>query len=167
MEGISLEELQLAARNHGMPLEALRYPVTPVGLHYLLIHYDVPVVDAADWRLTVARRARALAVGWTTYGRARRSSMTATMECAGNGRARLDPRAGQPAVAARGGRHRALDAARRSRPLLDEAGVPEGTVEVLFTGLDRGVEGGEEQRFQRSLPLERGAGATTCCSPTR
>ena len=42
MEGISLEELQLAARNHGMPLEALRYPVTPVGLHYLLIHYDVP-----------------------------------------------------------------------------------------------------------------------------
>ena len=46
MEGISLEELQLAARNHGMPLEALRYPVTPVGLHYLLIHYDVPAVDA-------------------------------------------------------------------------------------------------------------------------
>ena len=44
--GISLEELQLAARNHGMPLEALRYDVTPVGLHYLLIHYDIPEVDA-------------------------------------------------------------------------------------------------------------------------
>jgi DMSO/TMAO reductase YedYZ molybdopterin-dependent catalytic subunit len=27
-------------------------------------------------------------------------------------------------------------------------------VEVLFTGLDRGVEGGEDQWFQRSLPLE-------------
>ena len=40
--GISLEELQLAARNHGMPLEALRYPITPAGLHYLLIHYDIP-----------------------------------------------------------------------------------------------------------------------------
>jgi len=36
----SLEELQLAARNHGMPLEALRYPITCAGLHYLLIHYD-------------------------------------------------------------------------------------------------------------------------------
>ena len=42
MDPIRLEELQLAARNHGMPLEALRYPVTPVGLHYLLIHYDIP-----------------------------------------------------------------------------------------------------------------------------
>ena len=35
-EGITAEELQLAARNHGMPLEALRHDVTPVGLHYLL-----------------------------------------------------------------------------------------------------------------------------------
>ena len=54
MEGISLEELQLAARNHGMPLEALRYPVTPVGLHYLLIHYDVPAVEPDAWRLTIS-----------------------------------------------------------------------------------------------------------------
>ena len=45
--GISIEELQLAARNHGMPLEALRYPVTPIGLHYLLTHYDIPLIDAA------------------------------------------------------------------------------------------------------------------------
>ena len=37
----------MAARNHGMPLEALAYPITPLGLHYLLIHYDIPVVDAA------------------------------------------------------------------------------------------------------------------------
>ena len=44
-EGISTHELALAARNHGMPLEALRYDVTPPGLHYLLIHYDIPFVD--------------------------------------------------------------------------------------------------------------------------
>src|SRR5882724_7222282 len=50
---VSLEELQLAARNHGLPLEALRYDVTPVGLHYLLIHYDIPAVDPAGWRLEV------------------------------------------------------------------------------------------------------------------
>ena len=31
MEPFSQIELQLAARNHGMPLEALRYPVTPVS----------------------------------------------------------------------------------------------------------------------------------------
>jgi hypothetical protein len=47
--GISLEELQLAARNHGMPLEALRYAITPVGLHYLLIHYDIPATEGETW----------------------------------------------------------------------------------------------------------------------
>ena len=54
LEGISIEELQLAARNHGLPLEMLREPITPVGLHYLLIHFDIPVVDPATWRLEIA-----------------------------------------------------------------------------------------------------------------
>ena len=31
-----------------MPLEALRYDVTPLGLHYLLTHYDIPDVDPSD-----------------------------------------------------------------------------------------------------------------------
>ena len=35
------EEVRLASRNHGMPLEALRYDITPIGLHYLLIHFDI------------------------------------------------------------------------------------------------------------------------------
>ena len=47
------EELQLALRNRGMPLEGLRYPITPTGLHYLLIHYDIPVVNAEKWRLKI------------------------------------------------------------------------------------------------------------------
>jgi DMSO/TMAO reductase YedYZ molybdopterin-dependent catalytic subunit len=75
------------------------------------------------------------------------------MECAGNGRARLEPRAvSQPWL---------LEAVGTARwggtplaPLLEEAGVPGGTVEVLFTGLDRGIEGGDEQAFQRALQLD-------------
>ena len=58
-EGIGLDELALAARNHGMPLEALHYDLTPVGLHYLLTHYDIPAVDPAGWRLRVAGRVAA------------------------------------------------------------------------------------------------------------
>ncbi len=152
MEGISLEELQLAARNHGMPLEALRYPVTPVGLHYLLIHYDVPDVDAEGWSLRV-RGERELSLGLAELKRRPRAELTVTMECAGNGRARLDPRpVSQPWLS------EAIGTARWAgtplRPLLEEAGLPEGAVEVLFTGLDRGIEGGEEQSYQRALPLE-------------
>src|SRR5207253_151618 len=95
---IGVEELQLAARNHGMPLEALRWDVTPVGLHYLLIHYDVPFVDPATWRLRVGGAVRN-ELSLTLEELRARPAVTAavTMECAGNGRARLDPRpASQP-----------------------------------------------------------------------
>ena len=47
------EEVQLGLRNHGMPLEGLRYPITPTGMHYLLVHFDIPYVGATDWRLEV------------------------------------------------------------------------------------------------------------------
>ena len=47
------DEVALATRNSGMPLEALRYDVTPAGLHYLLIHFDIPEGDAATWKLRV------------------------------------------------------------------------------------------------------------------
>ncbi|HEV8098405.1 MAG TPA: sulfite oxidase [Gaiellaceae bacterium] len=152
MEGISLEELQLAARNHGMPLEALRYPVTPVGLHYLLIHYDVPAVESEGWRLTIGGE-RELELSLDELRARPAAEQTVTMECAGNGRARLEPRpVSQPwlleAVGTARWRGTAL------RPLLEEAGIPEGTVEVLLTGLDRGIEGGDEQSFQRALPLD-------------
>lgn len=152
MEGISLEELQLAARNHGMPLEALRWPVTPVGLHYLLTHYDVPVVDPGSWRLAVHGE-RELELSLDELRTRPATELTVTMECAGNGRARFDPRpVSQPWL------NEAIGTARwrgtALRPLLEEAGVPDATVEVLLTGLDRGVEGGEEQAFQRSLPLD-------------
>ena len=50
---LTREEVALALRNHGMPLEALRYPLTPAGLHYLLIHFDIPILDAATWSLSV------------------------------------------------------------------------------------------------------------------
>ncbi len=54
---ISLDELQLAVRNHSLPLEA-RYPITPIGLHYLLIHFDIPRVDPSQWRLGVGGHVR-------------------------------------------------------------------------------------------------------------
>ncbi|HKG44632.1 MAG TPA: sulfite oxidase [Gaiellaceae bacterium] len=151
MEGISLEELQLAARNHGMPLEALRYPITPAGLHYLLIHYDVPVVEPERWQLAL-HGDRELTLGLDELRGLPVVELAVTMECAGNGRARLEPRpVSQPwlleAVGTARWRGTPL------RPLLEEAGVG-AAVEVLFTGLDRGVEGGEEQAFQRALPLE-------------
>ena len=55
---LTLEELQLAGRNRGMPLEALRYDVTPVGMHYLLVHFDIPLLEASSWKLHVGGKVR-------------------------------------------------------------------------------------------------------------
>ena len=44
-QGVTQQELGQAARNHGMQLEGLRYDVTPIGMHYLVIHFDIPAAD--------------------------------------------------------------------------------------------------------------------------
>jgi DMSO/TMAO reductase YedYZ molybdopterin-dependent catalytic subunit len=153
VDDISRDELQLAARNHGMPLEVLRWPVTPVGMHYLLIHYDIPLVGD-EWTVTVDGDVGTPLVLALDDLRALPShEVVATMECAGNGRAKLTPRPlSQPWLEEAIGTGRWRGA--RLRDVLEHAAPGDRAVEVLFTGLDRGIEGGEEQEFQRSLPLE-------------
>ncbi|TDE13099.1 sulfite oxidase [Jiangella asiatica] len=152
-EGISVDELRLAARNHGMPLEALRYDVTPVGLHYLLTHYDIPALDPATWRLSVdGSVSRPLTIGLDDLHAREQVTQRVTLECAGNGRARLDPRpVSQPWLDEAVGT--ASWTGVRLADLLTEAGVSAGAVDVAFTGADRGVERGEEQTYRRGLPL--------------
>jgi sulfane dehydrogenase subunit SoxC len=152
-EGITLDELRLAARNHGMPLEALRYDITPVGLHYLLIHYDIPDVDPVTWRLQVDGQVEH-PLTLTLPEIQSRPSVTrpVTLECAGNGRARLTPRPiSQPWL------DEAVGTAEWTgtplAPLLREAGLRDGALDVAFTGADHGFERGVEQDYQRGLPL--------------
>src|SRR5215213_8817801 len=154
-ESISAAELRLAARNHALPLEALRYDITPAGLHYLLIHYDIPAVDPAAFRLEVGGAVeRPLSLSLDDLRARERVALPVTFECAGNGRALLDPRpVSQPwlteaiGTAEWGGTPLA--------PLLEEAGVRAGAVEALFEGLDRGIEGGMDapEPYERSLAL--------------
>src|SRR3954449_3813518 len=147
---ISPGELQLAARNHGLPLEALAYDVTPAGLHYLLIHYDIPVVDAAAWRLRLGGRVgRELSFSLAELHARTSVTQAVTLECAGNGRAQMAPRPiSQPWLLEAVGTAEWTGVPLRA--LLEEAGVEAGAVEVLFHGLDRGVEGDRAQQYERS-----------------
>jgi DMSO/TMAO reductase YedYZ molybdopterin-dependent catalytic subunit len=153
-EGIGRDELALATRNHGLPLEALRYDVTPPGLHYVLTHYDIPYVpDDAPWQLTVAGRVRRpLQLDLAELRAYPNVTTRVTLECAGNGRALLTPRpVSQPWLV------EAVGTAEWTgvplRLLLAEAEVEAGAVDVVFTGADHGVERGVEQDYQRSLPI--------------
>jgi DMSO/TMAO reductase YedYZ molybdopterin-dependent catalytic subunit len=150
---ITPDELQLAVRNHSMPLEALHYPITPLGLHYLLIHFDIPIVDPATYELKVGghvRKPLRLTLGQLESKPAQ--TLAVTLECAGNGRARLSPRPlSQPWLGEAVGT--AEWTGTSLAPILDEAGLLDGAAEVVFTGLDRGVQGGVDQFYERSLPV--------------
>jgi DMSO/TMAO reductase YedYZ molybdopterin-dependent catalytic subunit len=150
---ITPEELQLAVRNHSMPLEGLRYDLTPPGMHYLLIHFDVPAVDAKAYELVVGGLVHApLRLSLDDVKRRPARTLAVTLECAGNGRSRISPRPmSQPWL------EEAVGTAEWTGtplgPILDEAGLAAEAREIVFTGLDRGVQGGVDQWYERSLTV--------------
>ena len=150
---LTLEELQLATRNKGMPLEALRYDTTPTGLHYLLVHFDIPWIDSSAWRVTIGGNVRReLRLSLDDIRSRPRQTLPVTLECAGNGRARLSPRPiSQPWL------QEAVGTAEWTGTplvgLLEDAGLKSDTVELVFTGADHGTEKGYEHDYARSLKV--------------
>ena len=147
------EELALASRNSGMPLEALRYDLTPVGLHYLLIHFDIPAADAFAWRLRVeglVSKPRAFSLA--ELQRMPASTVRVTMECAGNGRAQISPRYPSMPWTEEGVSTAEWTGVPLSL-LLKNMKMAASAQEIVFHGADRGIDRGIEHTFSRSLAL--------------
>nr|AGU10638.1 Oxidoreductase molybdopterin binding domain [uncultured organism] len=146
-------ETELAFRNHGMHAEFLRQPLTPLGSHYLLVHFDIPTLEAGAYTLQIGGRVRQpLRIGLQELNGQPVITQTVTMECAGTGRATLDPRPVYvPWFKECMGTYEWTGT--RLRSLLERAGLLGDAVEVLFTGWDSGVDLGVEHAFERSLPL--------------
>ncbi len=148
---LTREELALATRNRGMPLEALRYDITPTGLHYLLIHFDIPATRAEDWRLELGGAVDApFTLDMDEIRALPQRTVTVTMECAGNGRARLMPRPmSQPWL------YEAIGTAEWTGtsvwPLLERARPHADVVDYVFTGADHGIQGEVEHDYARAL----------------
>ncbi|HYK98055.1 MAG TPA: sulfite oxidase [Candidatus Acidoferrales bacterium] len=132
--------------------ERITGAITPVGTHYVRDHFPIPEPPShlevgglveTPLRLTVAEL-RALPP----------RTLTVTLECAGNGRAYLDP----PAP----GEQWHLGAVGTAewtgvplRALLDHARPKREAVELLFVGADHGMQKdvGRDIAFERSLPM--------------
>src|SRR5262245_40875746 len=145
------EEVQLANRNSGILLEALRYDVTPVGLHYLLNHFDVPHVADANWRVEVTGCvARPAAVSLDEIKALPSRTLEVTLECAGNGRGIMTPRyPSMPWACEAVGTAEWTGAPLRH--VLERVGLREDAAEIAFIGADRGFDSGHEHAFGRSL----------------
>jgi DMSO/TMAO reductase YedYZ molybdopterin-dependent catalytic subunit len=147
------EELQLAFRNRGMPLEAMARDLTPTGLHYLVAYWDIPLIDPLSWRLSIGGCVRTpLELTLEEICSRPRRTLPVTLECAGNGRGWLSPRpVSLPWLGD------AIGTAEWTgtplRGLLEDAGPVPDAVEAVFRAADRGIQGEEEQMYARSLAL--------------
>lgn len=148
------EELALAGRNRGMPLEALRYDVTPSGLHYLLVHFDIPP-QPSGWKLRLTGLVqRPLEIALEELRALPAKTLRVTLECAGNGRGQLAPR--YPSVPwLEEGVSTAEWTGVPLAALLSRAGLKSEARDIVFRGADRGFDRGVEHEFARSLVPEQ------------
>jgi DMSO/TMAO reductase YedYZ molybdopterin-dependent catalytic subunit len=131
--------------------------VMPNAHFYVRNHFQIPNLDPAGWRLEVAGLVeRPLALSLAQLRAMPSQTSVVTLECAGNGRATLDP----PVPGEPWGLGAVSTAEWTGVPLvdvLDLAGVKPAAREVMFQGADSGrVEGRAGViRFERSLVVEQ------------
>lgn len=154
---IKTNVLSESPENRETPLSEVQGWVTPNRWFFVRSHYETPVINVADWRLSVTGCVkREVELSWEQLTSLPQRSVFSTMECAGNGRSFL-----QPAVEGVQWSAGAVGHAEWSgvplNHVLDEAGLLPEAVEIVFEGADLGMEKGytNPQPFGRSLPLEK------------
>ncbi|HYA57247.1 MAG TPA: sulfite oxidase [Thermoplasmata archaeon] len=139
------------------PLAALESEITPTDRFFVRSHFPVPAVDAVRWRVVVdgeVRQRLSLTLG--QLKRMPHHDVVATVECAGNSRSSMSPRAEGVLWG-----HGAVGTARwRGVPLafiLERAGLNPGVHEVVLRGADRGKEPGANGviDYEMSVPIEK------------
>jgi DMSO/TMAO reductase YedYZ molybdopterin-dependent catalytic subunit len=139
-------ETPLPALADGAPMPSTRF--------YVRNHFGIPDLNPVSWRLHVGGLVeRRLSLGLAQLRAMRSTSAIVTLECAGNGRAGLEPRVP--------GEQWGLGAVSTAEwtgvPLtevLDLAGVQDSAQEVVFRAADCGPLDGRDGQahFERSMP---------------
>jgi len=154
----ALDVVKHAPFNAESPPAALVMPVTPTGQIYVRSNFPFPALDGDDHRVEIGGMVRSeysVSVRELRGMTAVHSTVTVTMECAGNDRLAIRPLpAGEP------WRTNALSTSRWTgvplRTLLDRARLHDRAREILVEGADGGtVEGNVVRMFGRSLPLDK------------
>ncbi len=151
----SKAEVTLANRNSGILLEMLTEDITPTGVHYLLNHFDVPIIRETTHKLEFSGEFESpYALCMEEIRSLPAVSLPVTLECAGNGRAGVSPRSHSmpwhyEAVGT------SIWTGTPLLPLIERARPAQCVVEFSFTGADFGYDKGCGHYFARSLTLEQ------------
>src|SRR5215212_9780811 len=128
--------------------ERLDSYLTPPDQFFVVKHYNLPVLSERDWQLAISGLvARPQQLTYADLKARARREVTFTLECSGN--------SGPPFFT--GGVGTARWAGTPLAPLLEEAGVLEAGIEVVFWGADAGEQTWREmtitEQFARSMSL--------------
>jgi DMSO/TMAO reductase YedYZ molybdopterin-dependent catalytic subunit len=141
-------------------LTSLNTWITPTERYYIRNHFSgVPNLDRSTWRLVIDGEVRQpLNLSFADILAMPSKEIVMTMECAGNSRSYVTPPAEGLAF-----RHGVVSTARWKgvplNALLEQAGIKDTAVEVVFEGSDHGREEEDgvafDLNYRRSLPLEK------------
>ena len=147
--------------NLEFPFASLNSFLTPNEQFYVRTHFEVPKVEAGEWRLKVEGAVdKPFEIGLDGLREMKAHTLTALLECSGNSRVLLKP----PQVGIRweqGGVSNAEWTGVPLAELLKKAGVRDGAVEVILEGADKGSFTDPLPKtpgvvhFARSLPLKK------------
>ena len=148
-------ERSLANRNSGTLLETLSLDITPTGTHYLLTHFDTPIINSEKHVLRFAGDfEKPFEISMEELLRLPKITLPVTLECAGNGRVGISPRRysmpwGYEAVGTSEWTGTLL------WTLIAKAKAKRSVIEFSFTGADFGYDRGVGHFFGRSLTVEQ------------
>jgi len=142
------------------PFNALDGIITPNSQFFVRSHFSIPNIDVPGWQLSCGGHvARDIVISYEELVKLPSRTLTSTMECAGNGRVFLTPKA-DGVQWERGGIGTAEWTGVSLSVLLEKAGLKAGALEVVLSGADEGelIEPPKTPgriRFSRSLPLSK------------
>ena len=145
-----------------MPMSDLTDFITPNDRFFVRNHFAAPAIEPGSWRLSVTGSVdKPLDIALEELKKMTAQTVTATLECSGNGRGLLNPKkAGvqweQGAVGNAKWTGMPLAA------LLDRAEIRKDAVDVVLVGADSGeTKDGLKTSFVRSIPLKKAMRSNT------
>lgn len=146
--------------NLEFPFSSLSSFITPNEQFFVRSHFAVPKIDMKAWKLSVEGAVKQkLELSLDDLLRLPSRKLTATLECAGNGRVFLTP----PVPGLQWGHGAVGNAEWSGVPLaaiLDKAGLADAAVEVIFEGADKGQINSDPKSpgpitYARSIPITK------------
>jgi len=143
-----------------MPFSSVRSWITPNEQFYVRCHFPIPEIEVEDWQLKIEGAvASPLALSLKDLRTLPQHTISAAMECAGNGRSFLQPKVKGVAWDL-GAIGNAEWTGVRLADVLERAGVRDGAVEAILEGADKGEikeapKPPGEIHYARSVPVAK------------